>query len=221
MAKDAYYFSHDSNARNDEKILSLRMELGMEGYGIYWAIIEMLRDSTDYRMRTQCERIAFELHADSEHIKSVMNDFELFESDGEYFWSESLLRRMEIKEERSKKASLSAKARWDKAKTMRTHSEGNANAMQGKESKGKESKVQERDITVLNAFKENVLNEAKELNLDKSIYIPFLEHWTERDFESKCYAWQVPETFIIKSRLKGWKKNNDKDLPKKTKNLFL
>ena len=78
-----------------------------------------------------------------------------------------------------------------------------------------------RDITVLNAFKENVVKEAKELNFDESIYIPFLEHWTERDFESKCYAWQVPETFIIKSRLKGWQKNTQKDNPKKQKNPWI
>ena len=64
-----------------------------------------------------------------------------------------------------------------------------------------------RDIIVLNAFKKNVIETAKELSFSKSIVTPFLEHWTERDFESKCYAWQVPETFVIKSRLKGWKKN--------------
>jgi len=64
-----------------------------------------------------------------------------------------------------------------------------------------------RDMNVLNAFKENVIETAKELSFTESIFIPFLEHWTERDFESKCYAWQVPETFVIKSRLKGWKKN--------------
>jgi len=75
-----------------------------------------------------------------------------------------------------------------------------------------------RDINVLNAFKENVIKECEDLGFDESIYIPFMEHWTERDFESKCYAWQVPETFIIKSRLKGWKKNHDKDNPKEQKN---
>ncbi len=86
--------------------------------------------------------------------------------------------------------------------------------------KNVKNKKNERDITILNAFKENVLTEAKELNFDKSIYIPFLEHWTERDFESKCYAWQVPETFVIKSRLKGWKRNDNKDKPVTEKNLW-
>ncbi|MEE9451062.1 MAG: DUF4373 domain-containing protein [Ignavibacteriaceae bacterium] len=152
MAKDAYYFSHDSNSRNDEKILSLRMKLGMEGYGIYWAIIEMLRDSTDYRMQLQCERIAFELHTDNETIKSVINDFNLFDNDTEYFWSESLLRRMEIREQKSNKARESAKVRWDKAKAMRTQSE--RNAKKGKEIKEKEIKGNKKTENNIPDFEE-------------------------------------------------------------------
>ncbi len=31
--KDAYYFPHDCNARNDPKILALRSVFGAEGYG--------------------------------------------------------------------------------------------------------------------------------------------------------------------------------------------
>ena len=32
--KDAYFFSHDCNARNDPKILALRSVYGAEGYGV-------------------------------------------------------------------------------------------------------------------------------------------------------------------------------------------
>ena len=42
--KDAYYFSHDSNARNDQRLIKIRMKYGMEGYGIYFGIIEILRE---------------------------------------------------------------------------------------------------------------------------------------------------------------------------------
>lgn len=31
--KDAYFFAHDCNARNDPKILALRSVYGAEGYG--------------------------------------------------------------------------------------------------------------------------------------------------------------------------------------------
>jgi hypothetical protein len=144
MAKDAYYFSHDSNARQDEKIIKLRMKLGWEGYGLYWALIEMLRDANDYSLETDYDSIAFELRTECERIKSIVEDYNLFELDDCFFYSESLNKRMELKHSKSEKARLSARARWDKEKSernangMRTHSEGNA--IKGKESKEKEIK---------------------------------------------------------------------------------
>lgn len=50
MKKDTFYFSHDYNARNDPKILELRSEFGMEGYGIYWSIIETLAEDNKGRI---------------------------------------------------------------------------------------------------------------------------------------------------------------------------
>jgi hypothetical protein len=47
MAKDSYYFPHDYNARNDEKILELRANFGAEGYGVFWMIIETMAEN-DY-----------------------------------------------------------------------------------------------------------------------------------------------------------------------------
>jgi hypothetical protein len=141
MKKEAYYFSHDSNAKDDPKILQLRMELGWEGYGLFWALIELLRNESDYRMRTHYKSIAFALQTQEDTIKKLINDFDLFVIDEQCFWSESLLKRMELKEERSEKARESAKKRWNQnndANAMRTHSEGNADAMQLKERKVKE-----------------------------------------------------------------------------------
>ena len=149
MKKEAYYFSHDANAKEDPKILQLRMEMGWEGYGLFWAIIEMLRNESDFRMRTHYKGIAFALQTQEDSIKRLINDFDLFQLNEQYFWSESLLKRMELKEERSEKARESAKKRWNRdidANAMRTHSERNANAMQLKESKVKEIKEKESKV---------------------------------------------------------------------------
>jgi uncharacterized protein YkuJ len=43
--KETFYFRHDYNARNDERILELRAEYGWEGYGIFWAIIESIAEN--------------------------------------------------------------------------------------------------------------------------------------------------------------------------------
>ena len=148
--KKAFYFSHDSNAKQDPKIIKLRFKHGWEGYGLFWALVELLRDQDEYKMQTDYDSIAFALQTHSETIKSIINDFDLFVIDSEgCFYSDSLLERMKFMENKSKKASDSAKARWDKEKkdanVMRTHSERNANVMQIKEKKINDNKVDEKD----------------------------------------------------------------------------
>lgn len=95
--KDTYYFSHDSNARNDEKILMLRAEHGWEGYGIYWALIEMMFESTDTALyHDKIKGIAFSCNIDITLLQSVINTCireGLFVSDDDMFWSESFLPR--------------------------------------------------------------------------------------------------------------------------------
>lgn len=94
--KKAFYFSHDSNARNDEKIINLRMVHGAEGYGIYFMLIEMLMESSDYKLNANLPALAFHLHADVDVLRAVVEDYDLFEfAEGrEYFYSTSLILRV-------------------------------------------------------------------------------------------------------------------------------
>lgn len=118
--KEAFYFSHDSNAHKDEKIRRLRFKHGLCGYGAYWILIELLRDANTYEMQKDYESIAYELHTDSDMIKSIVEDFGLFDYDDEVFWSNSLKNRMKIKEMKSKKAKMAAEARWGKKEKQET-----------------------------------------------------------------------------------------------------
>ena len=40
--KESFYFSHDYNARNDQKILMLRGKFGNEGYALFFYILETI-----------------------------------------------------------------------------------------------------------------------------------------------------------------------------------
>ena len=40
--KDTFYFQHDYNARNDPKLQDVLIDLGVEGIGVFWCIIEQL-----------------------------------------------------------------------------------------------------------------------------------------------------------------------------------
>jgi hypothetical protein len=118
--KTTNYFPHDSNARNDEKLVRLRMKQGAAGYGVYFMILERLRDDTGYKSAKDYNMIAFDLRVDAALVKSVVEDFGLFvfTDDGKYFYSESFSHRMGIKDNLSHRRSEAGKKgneiRWGK-----------------------------------------------------------------------------------------------------------
>lgn len=114
--KDAYYFKHDSNARNDERLLSIRIKHGMAGYGVYWAIVEKLREQKDYCLQIDHKSIAWELHVDEEIVRSVIEDYGLFTIQDGRFYSERLcddMREWDDKKEARRQAGIRGmKSRW-------------------------------------------------------------------------------------------------------------
>lgn len=130
------YFSHDSNARNNEKILKVRQAFGMEGYGIYFAIIEKLREEKDCTLSKDYDVIAFDFRVEPEAVKSIVEDFDLFvfTEDGEYFYSPSLKDDMDkkafiskIRAELGRKGGLKKSENLAKAKQRVSNSQAIAN----------------------------------------------------------------------------------------------
>lgn len=142
MAKDAYYFPHDSNAKDDPKCIILIEELGLEGYGIFWVLIETLRDQPDYRASVRIlPALARRYNTTLEKVKAVISRYDLFSMDGdEFFYSESLMDRMLVLEESRRKRQLAGR-KGGNAKAMLKQSSGTALAV--KESKGEKSKGEE------------------------------------------------------------------------------
>lgn len=131
MAKDAYYFPHDSNARHDPKMCSLIHRHGMAGYGWYWVIIEMLREQDGYQLgrdEDTVDAIAMQCQTTTEIMQAFLSDairLKLFSADDGAFWSESLKRRMIPFEERSKQARNAIEARWRYASNTDVSPENN------------------------------------------------------------------------------------------------
>ena len=48
MSKDSYWFRHDANARNDPKMVALRRLHGWASVGIFWSLVEILREQHEY-----------------------------------------------------------------------------------------------------------------------------------------------------------------------------
>ena len=202
--RNTSYFSHDSNARNDEKILAVRMKFGMEGYGIYFAILERLRDSADYMSIRDYNVIAFDFRVSAEKVKSIVEDFGLFvfTEDCKYFYSESFLQRMKLKDLKSEKARESANLRWKKETEMRTQCERIEEECEGNASKVKESK----EIKVNNIIKEEERPKTKKpskAQTEKRFVPPSLEE-VEKYVLEKNYKNVDAQTFINYYESVGW-----------------
>lgn len=91
-----YFFSHDSNARNDIKIVKLRRELGWAGYGCFWAIIEMMRVEAEHKLLlADVDDIAYTLNYPKEDLDKLIRNFGLFVLDNEHFYSRRLTASMD------------------------------------------------------------------------------------------------------------------------------
>jgi uncharacterized protein YdaU (DUF1376 family) len=156
VMKSIIYFPHDCGSRQNEKIQRLLFKHGMEGFGIFWAIVENLYTNGNC-LPTDYEMIAFDLRTAPEKVKSIVEDFQLFFIANNTFKSKSVDRRLKELKLKSDKAKESAMKRWstkeDNANALPTHSERSTNAMPSesdsnaiKEKKEKESKVKEIKI---------------------------------------------------------------------------
>lgn len=197
MAKDTYYFSHDVNASNDPKIIVMKELCGVISYAWWWILIEQLAAQEEYKLpmdkitftglgiafgMKQNEAIASSNEAKLSTAKQaeafvtlLINECELLETDGEFFWSPSLLRRNllrkkkqeEISKKRSEAGRLgglkSGKARSKTKQLLEANEANEANEAKGKERKGNNSysysygdaRENENSENVLTMFDEN------------------------------------------------------------------
>jgi len=177
--KDTYFFSHDANALTDTKILNMRADYGLEGYGLFWAIIEQLRCEENYSLpRNKNTYRAIKMNTNTsidvgDYIDDCIGEYGLFEAseDGMSFYSNSLKRRMAIKDEKKMRRSVAGKKgaekRWNESNNSAEDSntiKNNNNAIKEdsnaitkpskkmandskvKESIRKESKVKEKKV---------------------------------------------------------------------------
>ena len=97
----------------------------MEGYGIYWMLIETLREQPDYTYPVaNIPALGRRYNTTAEKVKTVVCNYGLFTvKDDKIFFSDSLNRRMLVLEEKRAKRSeagrLGNAARWKTSQTDR------------------------------------------------------------------------------------------------------
>lgn len=123
---EAYYFSHDADAMNDPKCMLLISQLGMEGYGAFWGLVELLRVQPEYKMSIQLiPAIAARFQMSEAKLKTVISAFGLFQvTDDYFFYSQSLRDRMQVMLDKKLQQKL-AGIKSGEVRRMRALSSGN------------------------------------------------------------------------------------------------
>lgn len=110
-----HFFPHDYNAQSDSKLQQVLFDLGCEGLGIYWCLIEDLYKDGGALPLNQIKVIAFSLHQDAAKVEKVVMDYNLFQNDGVNFWSNSANKRMMERKTICEKRRESIMQRWHPA----------------------------------------------------------------------------------------------------------
>lgn len=195
------YFSHDYNARNDPKLQDVMREHGVAGLGVFWVLIEMLYEQGGELPLSACKSIAYALHEESKVVESIVSDFDLFQNDGEKFWSNSVNVRISKRNDITEKRKQAAANSWISRREKQMQSNGNAQPM------------------VCNAIKENkrkgnsISNdiESNKAKTAKRFCPPTLQE-VQSYISEKGYSIDA-EAFIAFYESKGWMvgKNKMKD----------
>lgn len=173
--KDAYFFAHDCNARNDPKILALRSVYGAEGYGVYFMLIEILREQPEYKLSVNkyiWSTLAMQMQVDANRLQDIITDCctefaengsTLLVNDGEYLYSASLLRRMGKVDDISNLRREAARKRWenqpckgadgsDGCKQDANAQQSDAKKRKAKQTKADQSRAEQSKADIFAAF---------------------------------------------------------------------
>jgi hypothetical protein len=193
MKKDAFYFSHDYNAHNDVKILFMRQQLGMEGYGIYWFLIESLADAGGNLPMKIIPVLSMQMHTTEVKVKALIENFELFQISDNQFFSIRLLNHLDKRQTISKLNSDKGKISAEKRKSTSVQPQLNNGST--KERKGKEIKGKERESTLTNDLSNSNLFRVPKIPKKEEVNLAFL---------SSGGTLEMAEKFFSKHDATGW-----------------
>jgi len=185
MGKDSYWFKHDSTASRDIKMMHLKAIYGYFGIGVYWAVIEVLREQPNYKWEdttTAIQILSKIIDCDMPKFSGFITDckqIKLLITDGKFIFSNRLISDMEVWETKKKNGG--------KTKTKRNRSETGANE------KHKNKKINKNILTNV-----NIPTEVEFLNYCKTIEGIIYPQY-EFGFKAKYESWIAND----------WKDGND------------
>jgi uncharacterized protein YdaU (DUF1376 family) len=113
-----------SYKRFDRRILGLRKELGLEGYGILCMLIEVLAEQEDFKYPIQdINLLVDEFKISEEKIRAVIYKYGLFDVDDKHFGNKELSKNLESCKKKKTQAKQAIMKRWKKTKKEKNQDE--------------------------------------------------------------------------------------------------
>ena len=116
------------------EVMRARMKHGIAAYGIYVALMQLLEENENHKLSKDYSMIAYEMRTDVSVVQSVVEDFDVFEVEEEYFYSKELsdtieqARKVSEARARAGRAGGAAKARNFAENAKESSSKCQANA---------------------------------------------------------------------------------------------
>ena len=165
------YFPHQYNAHDDEKLQRVVIDHGLVGYAVFFLLLEYLGQKKDRALTKDFYKVlAWNYRIDEEIVRSVVEDYDLFEVSDNQFSSCGLNARMAILDEKiAKRRAAGAmggqKKAENRSKTLANSQQSSSNASDLLENSVANSKQNSSNAL---ANPSNKRREDKEENKEKS-----------------------------------------------------
>ena len=167
----------------------------MEGYGIYWYLIEQLANAGGKLPLELIPVLAMQMHCTDVKVNGVLMNFDLFTIESGEFWSHRLQDHLDLRLKLSQSGKAGANNRWKNGGAIGgAIGEGNAKERKGKEIKGNINLIED-----IQTFKSELGDE----------YDNFVMYWTEPNKNGKL-RYELEKFFDIKRRVNTWLQNKNK-----------
>jgi len=173
--KESFYFQHDYDAKDDPRILNLRAEFGVEGYGVFWMLLESMAKQEDTKLdRGAIGGLSLGYSIPKERLIAII-DFCikecLFCEENNAFWSERMKEHKNFRFSLSEAGKQGAKKRWKNRGAIATPMQ-----RKGKERKGNTYDVRPET----NSLYDSIDNMCEKYNLKNKVNKKSLDIIVER-----------------------------------------
>ena len=128
MINERQYVPHSTNTMGNGKIMELVAEHGMEGYGIYWMLMEHLQQQKDGKSNLKVIRIlSKKMRVSPQKLNKILNDFALFSVENDEVSSPELNEKRTVLEAKHKKLSEAGHKGYE-AKTLKNKDNASSQA---------------------------------------------------------------------------------------------